>query len=508
MKKYIKFKLLIFIAFLAIMAVSCDENNDPEPIISTDDYPIATFAISPTTVSESGGVVTITITTDKMISRGITFSAEQIGGTAVLHDDYDIVDASIAPFTKEGKIIVKFHDDFVLDADDTLELQITTPSLANRYVLNPTTVLPTYTLVATNYIATNLLVEFNWDQEVKAFVPDEMLDAVFVTLSDDNSEYNLMSMDSIEGEIEFTSPDGFAVMADVAMDFVKIVLPDNLIGIDGLLDYGIGLGLDEDVADFIGNGNVLVAKTLYNTGAQMTSVTAVEKGDLFVYKITRLDVDNNTIVSYGYIKVGDLALLNGIDPILNLEYREGVLPELETTSSVDYVEFDLFVSPASGFDINSPWDNGDESYIGGYGSTLTFDLTGADDGEYVIWSELWWNGYHTILENSEADGELVPITATFSRAGIDFSEDVVQDDSQATTTDQLGDFDYDFDPRKLFGTGSYGGMYTTEETYGIIAKITIANGNYTITDFNDIVIASGKSTKGKAKSKRPLKYMH
>ena len=82
------------------------------------------------------------------------------------------------------------------------------------------------------------------------------------------------------------------------------------------------------------------------------------------------------------IEVGDLALLNGVDPILNLEHKEGVLPEPETTSAADYVSYDLFVSPASGFDINYPWDNGDESYIGGYGDSLTFDLTGADDGEY------------------------------------------------------------------------------------------------------------------------------
>ncbi len=167
MKKYIKFKLLIFVAFLAIMAVSCDENNDPEPIVSTENYPVATFDISGTTANEEGGsVIFVTINTDKMLTRGISFSAEQIGGTATLHEDYDIVDVTIDPFTTEAVLQIEIHEDALFEGDETLEIQITTPSLANRYLLNPTTVLPSYSITIKNYYDPTLLsIVFAWDTD-------------------------------------------------------------------------------------------------------------------------------------------------------------------------------------------------------------------------------------------------------------------------------------------------------------------------------------------------------
>ena len=164
MKKYIKFKLFVAVAFLALTTVSCDENNDPDPIISTEDYPIATFQASATTVNEKDGMFTVKITTDKMLTRGISFSAEQIGGNLVLHEDYDIIDATIAPFTKEATLVVKFYDDVLPEAAKTLKLQITTPSLANKYFLNPLTVLPSYTITVNNFVSNTLDVKLNYNK--------------------------------------------------------------------------------------------------------------------------------------------------------------------------------------------------------------------------------------------------------------------------------------------------------------------------------------------------------
>jgi hypothetical protein len=42
----------------------------------------------------------VKITTDKIEPR-ISFSAEQIGGNLVLHDDYDIIDATIEPLQRK-----------------------------------------------------------------------------------------------------------------------------------------------------------------------------------------------------------------------------------------------------------------------------------------------------------------------------------------------------------------------------------------------------------------------
>lgn len=175
MKKYIKFKLFVSVAFLALTTVACDENNSPDPIQSTEDYPTATFQASNTTVNEKDGLVTIKITTDKMLTRGITFSAEQIGGTAVLHEDYDIVDAILEPFTTEATIRVKFYDDTILEGDKTLKLQVTTPSLANRYLLNPTVVLPSYDITIKNYVSDTLDLLFNFDKSFSDGTSEETL---------------------------------------------------------------------------------------------------------------------------------------------------------------------------------------------------------------------------------------------------------------------------------------------------------------------------------------------
>jgi hypothetical protein len=147
--------------------VSCDENTDPDPIISTEDYPLATFTASALTVNEKDGTFSVKITTDKMLNRAISFSAEQIGGVLVLHDDYDIIDATLEPFTKEATLVVKFYDDVIPEAAKTLQLQITTPSLANRYLLNPETVLPSYTITVNNYVSNILDLKFNFN---KSFV--------------------------------------------------------------------------------------------------------------------------------------------------------------------------------------------------------------------------------------------------------------------------------------------------------------------------------------------------
>lgn len=167
MKNYIKFKLLVAVAFLALTTVSCDENTDPDPIISTEDYPLATFQASALTVNEKDGTFSVKITTDKMLNRAISFSAEQIGGNLVLHEDYDIIDATIEPFSKEATLVVKFYDDVIPEAAKTLQLQITTPSLANRYLLNPETVLPSYNITINNFVSNTLDLKLNYD---KAFL--------------------------------------------------------------------------------------------------------------------------------------------------------------------------------------------------------------------------------------------------------------------------------------------------------------------------------------------------
>jgi len=327
MKKYIKFKLFVSVAFLALITVSCDETNDPADIISTDSYPTATFQASATTVNEKDGLFTVKVTTDKMLTRGITFSAEQIGGTAVLHDDYDIVETSIAPFSKEATVVVKFYEDAIPEAAKTLQLQIVTPSLANKYFLNPKTVFPTYNITINNYVSNTLDISFAWDKDI-----------------------------------------------------------------DG-----------------------------YDTGSN--------------------------------------------------------------------IDFDIFVANAAGYNNNDPWAtyNGtDYAATGNQPEELSMDLADWADGEYILFHDLWYNGFYGY---GAAANVMVPIVATFVRAG-SFSTVVTQAPSQsinANTTNGYKD-------ENNVDTGTYHN--------GFIAKVSIANGKFTISDYNGTQVASGKLS-GSKKNSRP-----
>jgi hypothetical protein len=164
MKIYIKLKLIIFAAFMLIIGVSCDEEQDVSPVQGTDDYPVATFQVGATTVNEGGGaVVPITVTIDKALTKGVAFDAEVTGGTATLHDDFDISNATIPPFFNSATIEVLIHEDLVPEGSETIELQIIASSLANKFLLNPSTVFPTVSITIENYVSPALDMTFDWE---------------------------------------------------------------------------------------------------------------------------------------------------------------------------------------------------------------------------------------------------------------------------------------------------------------------------------------------------------
>jgi len=165
MKKYLKFKLL-FILSVLIFAISCEESSqDVEPIISTDSYPLATFSASTTDIDEAGSPeVIITIKFDKMINRPVTFTAVQVGGTAVVHEDYDVSEAILEAYTNQAQLVVKIYEDATAEDIETLVLQIETPALSNKYLINPDSELPEYTIKINNYVSRSLDMTFDWDK--------------------------------------------------------------------------------------------------------------------------------------------------------------------------------------------------------------------------------------------------------------------------------------------------------------------------------------------------------
>ena len=62
--------------------------------------------------------------------------------------------------------MVEIHADVVPEGTETIELQITLPSLGNRYLLNPSTVLPSISISIENFVSDELDMYFGWDKVI------------------------------------------------------------------------------------------------------------------------------------------------------------------------------------------------------------------------------------------------------------------------------------------------------------------------------------------------------
>lgn len=163
MKKYINFKILLFAVLLMIL--SCDTNTtEDEPIVGTDNYPLATFVVNGTSVDETGGgVVTVDITFDKPIDRGVTFSGTQVGGDAIENEDYIINSVIVEPYSTSAQMTIVIYEDEIPEGDETLVIQVDRPSLANKYLINPDSELPLISITISNYVSNSLDLSFDWE---------------------------------------------------------------------------------------------------------------------------------------------------------------------------------------------------------------------------------------------------------------------------------------------------------------------------------------------------------
>lgn len=166
MRKFIGYKIVGLAIIMAIGMVACDQaSQEPEPIGSPDGYPVATFTPSVTSVTE-GDTIIYTISIDKPIDRSITFTLNQTGGTAT-EEDYVALPAVLQPYTKSVEMLVITLADFDYDASETIVGEIGAYSIADKYLLNPSTVNPTpVSLTMTNFVAEALDVQFSWDKYI------------------------------------------------------------------------------------------------------------------------------------------------------------------------------------------------------------------------------------------------------------------------------------------------------------------------------------------------------
>jgi hypothetical protein len=150
------------------------------------------------------------------------------------------------------------------------------------------------------------------------------------------------------------------------------------------------------------------------------------------------------------------------------------------------IDFDIFVADAAGYNNDDPFATANYN---GYAATgdhpevFSMDLADWADGEYIIFHDLWYNAF---VGYGAAADVAVPITATFVRAGA-FTTEITQDASQTINANTTVGYD--------------NGDETGESNNGFIAKVTIANGVFTVTDYTGTKLASGKTSGSKRTSR-------
>lgn len=193
MKNKMLYKIL-GLALLVVGAVACDTaSQDVEPVVSPDGYTIATFVNATGTTVAEGDTIIYNITLDKTIDRSVTFSFRQTGGTCD-GDDYTVKPGVVAPYTMTASLLIIFHEDFDVDATETLIGEIGVFSIADRYLLNSATEFPTLNATVTNYITDYVDVVLSWSQEVTV----QDIVEVELTAEEYGIEYTYTIIDTVD----------------------------------------------------------------------------------------------------------------------------------------------------------------------------------------------------------------------------------------------------------------------------------------------------------------------
>ncbi|WP_372746248.1 hypothetical protein [Lutibacter sp.] len=167
MKKNIIYNLLgLFLLLFAFTA--CDyetAEQDVSEIISPNTKPTVTITsnISSSTVSE-GETVIYTITFDKPIERSVTFTPT-VGGTADDHD-YLAEAVTLAAYTTSVQLPIEIYEDYEIEGQESLTIQIEILGIAEKYLVHPDTVIEPIELQINDYVDDNkLVINFAWNTD-------------------------------------------------------------------------------------------------------------------------------------------------------------------------------------------------------------------------------------------------------------------------------------------------------------------------------------------------------
>lgn len=161
------YKFFVIASVFGLFACDSEQaGQDVSELGDTDRYPTPTFSFDePTTVNEGDEtVLTYTITFDRPINRPVDFVLVQTGGDAVLHEDFDFINGSVAAYETTGQVQIVIYNDAIIEGDETLSFTIERgSSLANKFLINPETTFPEpVTITIENSVSDALDVSLEW----------------------------------------------------------------------------------------------------------------------------------------------------------------------------------------------------------------------------------------------------------------------------------------------------------------------------------------------------------
>ncbi len=131
-------KYILSAAILSLVLLGCDaEQQKQEAAGITDESlkPIVSYSFNISgTVSElDETVVVVDITMDRAIGTSTTFRVDQIGGNAVLHEDYETTNAVVPAYETEGQLTISITKDIEVEGTETLDLQVSANAIPDQY---------------------------------------------------------------------------------------------------------------------------------------------------------------------------------------------------------------------------------------------------------------------------------------------------------------------------------------------------------------------------------------
>lgn len=192
-----------------------------------------------------------------------------------------------------------------------------------------------------------------------------------------------------------------------------------------------------------------------------TETEAWESGALTLAAYaSRMALVDNDAIQY------DMDITNVESLVMDFSWDNGPVNLFGTDYEVcDYTDVDVYMATATGFDINNPWANEIGLYDAATGDCpeqIVLTEGQLADGDYVLFTDLWTNDFAGYGATTS-----FAMNATFTKGSV-YSETVVQDPSQA------------------YNANTNAGAFN-----GVVAKLTIAGDIFTVSDYNDVVIASG-----------------